>query len=59
MNKIKVGIAGAVGYTGCELIRLLATHPQAEMSWLMTGKTNEGKRLHEVFPHLRGVPERV
>jgi N-acetyl-gamma-glutamyl-phosphate reductase len=25
----------------------------------MTGKTNEGKRLHEVFPHLRGVPERV
>ena len=59
MDKIKVGIAGAAGYTGCELIRLLATHPQAEMSWLMTGKTNEGKRLHEVFPHLRGVPERV
>jgi N-acetyl-gamma-glutamyl-phosphate reductase len=25
----------------------------------MTGKTNEGKRLREVFPHLRGVPERV
>ena len=59
MDKIKVGIAGAAGYTGCELIRLLATHPQAEISWLMTGKTNEGKRLHEVFPHLRGVPERV
>jgi N-acetyl-gamma-glutamyl-phosphate reductase len=59
MDKIKVGIAGAAGYTGCELIRLLATHPRAETSWLMTGKTNEGKSLHEVFPHLRGVPERV
>ena len=59
METIKVGIAGAAGYTGCELIRLLATHPQAEISWLMTGKTNEGKRLHEVFPHLRGVPDRV
>lgn len=59
MDKIKVGIAGAAGYTGCELIRLLANHPKAEISWLMTGRTNEGKRLHEVFPHLRGVPERV
>ncbi len=59
MKKVKVGIAGAAGYTGCELIRLLALHPQAEIIWLMTGKTNEGRRLHEVFPHLRGLPERV
>ena len=59
MDKIKVGIAGAAGYTGCELIRLVASHPDAEIGWLMTGKTNEGKGLHEVFPHLRGVPERV
>ena len=59
MKTVKVGIAGAAGYTGCELIRLLAMHPHAEISWLMTGKTNEGKRLHEVFPHLREVPERV
>jgi N-acetyl-gamma-glutamyl-phosphate reductase len=59
MEKVKVGIAGAAGYTGCELIRLLAMHPHAEISWLMTGKNNEGKRLHEVFPHLKGVPDRV
>jgi len=59
MKTVKVGIAGAAGYTGCELIRLLAMHPHAEISWLMTGKTNEGRRLHEVFPHLRGVPDRV
>lgn len=59
MKKVKVGIAGAAGYTGCELVRLLAIHPHAEISWLMTGKTHEGKRLHEVFPHLRGLPERV
>ncbi len=59
MKTVKVGIAGAAGYTGCELVRLLAMHPHAEISWLMTGKTHEGKRLHEVFPHLRGLPERV
>jgi len=55
MSTIKTGIAGAAGYTGCELIRLLETHPRAELCWLMTGKTNCGKRVAEVFPHLRGV----
>lgn len=58
MQKIRVGIAGAAGYTGCELIRLLATHPQAEIRWLSTGPTHAGKRLHEVFPHLRVLPDR-
>jgi N-acetyl-gamma-glutamyl-phosphate reductase len=53
MKKIKVGIAGAAGYTGCELIRLLEAHPFAEISWLMTGETHAGKNLKEVFPHLR------
>ncbi len=57
MKKIKVGIAGAAGYTGCELIRLLEMHPRAELCWLMAGKTNSGKSVTEVFPHLRGVRE--
>lgn len=59
MDKIRVGIAGAAGYTGCELIRLLAAHPQADVRWLSTGPTHAGKRLHEVFPHLRVLPDRT
>ena len=59
MNKIRVGIAGAAGYTGCELIRLIDRHPAAEICWLMTGPTHAGKRLWEVFPHLRAVPDRT
>lgn len=59
MKTIKVGIVGAAGYTGCDLIRLLEMHPNAEFSWLMTGKTHAGKKLKEVFPHLRGLPDRI
>ncbi len=59
MKKIKVGITGAAGYTGCELIRLLEKHPRVELCWLMTGKTNQGKTLKEVFPHLRGLGDRT
>ena len=59
MKKIKVGIVGAAGYTGCELIRILEKHPGCELSWLMTGKTNAGKKLNAVFPHLRGMGDRT
>ena len=59
MKKVTVGIAGAAGYTGCELIRLLESHPHAEISWLMTGQTHAGKTLKEVFPHLRWTRDRV
>ena len=59
MDKIRVGIAGGAGYTGCELIRLLEMHPHAELAWLMTGKTNAGKSVAEVFPHLRGCREDI
>ncbi|NIU87393.1 MAG: N-acetyl-gamma-glutamyl-phosphate reductase, partial [Candidatus Dadabacteria bacterium] len=32
--KIRIGILGATGYTGAELLRLLAGHPKAELKWL-------------------------
>ncbi|MCL6589112.1 MAG: N-acetyl-gamma-glutamyl-phosphate reductase [Firmicutes bacterium] len=50
---IKVGIIGASGYTGSELIRILARHPQAEIT-AITSRTHEGKRLEEVFPSFAG-----
>src|SRR5579864_2078402 len=50
MTKKKIGILGASGYTGADAVRLLARHPQAEISAL-TANTHAGKAMREVFPH--------
>ena len=50
-NRVRVGILGASGYTGAELVRLLARHPQVEIRLLTAGR-QAGKPLAEVFPHL-------
>ncbi|MCK5902495.1 MAG: N-acetyl-gamma-glutamyl-phosphate reductase [Cocleimonas sp.] len=49
----KIGIVGATGYTGVELLRLLATHPQVEISFV-TSRSNVGMRVDAMFPNLRG-----
>lgn len=51
---VKIGIAGASGYTGLELIRLLAGHPDVELAAL-TSETFQGQSIAEVFPSLNGV----
>jgi N-acetyl-gamma-glutamyl-phosphate reductase len=48
---IRIGILGASGYTGAELVRLLGDHPRAEIRAL-TAERHAGKALGEVFPHL-------
>ncbi len=48
----KIGIAGATGYTGVELLRILSRHPNVEIKTL-TSETYKGKRIDEVFPTLR------
>lgn len=53
-NRIRVAILGASGYTGAELVRILAHHPAVEMS-LLTADRRAGKPLGEVFPHLSFV----
>ena len=50
---IKVGIVGGTGYTGVELLRLLAQHPQAELV-AITSRTEAGMRVADMFPSLRG-----
>lgn len=50
---IKVGIIGASGYTGGELIRILANHPEVEVA-VITSRTHEGKKLEEVFNNFNG-----
>ena len=51
---IKIGIAGASGYTGLELIRLLVGHPGAELT-VLTSETFQGQNIAEVFPSLNGI----
>lgn len=50
---IKVGIVGGTGYTGVELLRLLAYHPKAEVE-IITSRGEAGKPVAELFPNLRG-----
>ena len=47
----KVGIIGASGYTGSELLRLLSNHPLTEIT-LLTAESSAGKPLSTVHPHL-------
>lgn len=48
---IKIGVLGASGYTGSEIVRLLATHPVFKVT-LMTADRKAGQPLASVFPHL-------
>jgi len=50
---LKIGIAGATGYSGIELIRLLGSHPEAELVYAGT-ESYVGQDLAAVFPHLTG-----
>ena len=49
----KIGIVGATGYTGVELLRLLAMHSGVEVS-VVTSRSNVGTRVDAMFPNLRG-----
>jgi len=50
---IKVGIVGGTGYTGVELLRILADHQQVEVV-AITSRSEAGMRVDEMFPSLRG-----
>ena len=54
MQKIKIGIVGGTGYTGVELLRLLAHHPHAELH-AITSRTEAGVLVAQMFPSLRGA----
>ncbi len=53
-NRLRIGILGASGYTGAELLRLLARHPGVEIR-LLTADRQAGKPLGDIFPHLGGL----
>ena len=54
MQKIKIGIVGGTGYTGVELLRLLAHHPHAALH-AITSRTEAGVPVAQMFPSLRGA----
>lgn len=55
---IKVGIIGATGYAGVELVRLLLGHPQAQIA-AVGSVSFEGKPISEVYPNLAGLFDEV
>ena len=52
-DKIRVGIVGGTGYTGVELLRLLARHPHIELACI-TSRGEAGLPVSDMFPSLRG-----
>ena len=50
---LKVGIVGGTGYTGVELLRLLAGHPQVQLH-AITSRADAGTPVSQMFPSLRG-----
>ena len=52
-HSVKVGIVGGTGYTGVELLRLLAQHPHCELQ-AITSRKEAGMPVADMFPNLRG-----
>lgn len=55
MSEVRVAILGASGYTGAELVRMLAGHPRFRIT-VLTGDRKAGQPLASVFPHLAKLP---
>ncbi len=55
---MKVGVVGASGYVGGETLRLLVTHPEAEIA-MVTSRQHVGEYLHRVQPSLKGFTDLV
>ena len=53
MKPVKIAVIGASGYTGLELLKLLLTHPHAELV-CVTSRQNAGRKISELFPRFRG-----
>jgi N-acetyl-gamma-glutamyl-phosphate reductase len=54
-TKAKIGVLGASGYTGSELVRLLLRHPRAEIA-LLTADRRAGMEMRDVFPQFAPYP---
>ena len=53
---MKVGIVGASGYVGGEVLRLLISHPQVEVA-MVTSRQYVGEYIHRTHPSLKGFTD--
>lgn len=51
---VKIGIVGGTGYTGVELLRILANHNQAQVV-AITSRSESGVKVADMYPNLRGI----
>jgi len=56
MAKKKIGIIGATGYTGSELVRILTNHPDVEIA-MITSESRAGELFSDVHPFLQGIAD--
>ena len=56
MSKKKIGIIGATGYTGSELVRILTNHPDVEIA-MITSESRAGELFSDVHPFLQGIAD--
>lgn len=54
MTSVRVAVAGASGYTGAELVRLLSQHPHVQLT-AVTSEKSAGASISAVYPHLQGI----
>ncbi len=52
MKTVNVGVIGATGYTGEEIVRILAWHPQARLTYV-SGKEDRDIKIQQIFPYLK------
>ena len=58
MNKKKIGVIGATGYTGSEIVRILSQHPGVEIA-LITSEARAGEKFSDVHPFFQGIVDDV
>lgn len=51
-SKLRVGIVGATGYTGEELVRILVRHPEVQITYA-SGKEDRDVKIQDIFPYLK------
>lgn len=54
MDNCRIGIIGATGFTGIELVRILSRHPDVEIA-VITSESKAGMKYSDINPHFRGV----
>lgn len=57
IRRVSVGIVGASGYGGVQLVRLLMDHPELELTYL-GGESSAGKPFADLYPHLGHLVKR-